>query len=241
MARWRRPGVREILLVFVLLAAIGSVCSWLSHSQDQNDPLSSFLVAVFLAWRVSRGGRISRMLLILGSGASYTAAVLDVARLWNAGAVAQLIVGAAQVTLLVSAPVYWHTRTDPVTVRAEGWAPFAGRPPAWLLPWGLLAGAALTAGLLGNVGWVPITGCHPAASDACIALVRGYPLRWLTADQNVPLISAEALLRDCVQWALLSTSVLYLGRNWVRAGSRDRDPAAGLSQDDVGYLGNQAT
>lgn len=53
MARWRRPGVREILLVFVLLAAISSVCSWLSHSQDQESP--SFLVVAFLTWRVSRG------------------------------------------------------------------------------------------------------------------------------------------------------------------------------------------
>ena len=215
MARWRRPGTREILLVFVLLAAIGSVCSWLSHSHHQNNPLSSFLVDLFLAWRVSRGGRISRMILILASGASYTVAVVDVARLWNPGAVALLIVGAAQVTLLVSAPVYWHTRADPATVRMDGWAPFACRPPAWLLPWGLLAGAAITAALLGNVGWVAIAGCHPAASDACTALARGYPLRWLTADQNVPLISPDALIRDCLQWALLSMSVLYLGWRWT--------------------------
>lgn len=222
MARWRRPGVHEILLVFVMLAAVGSVCLRLSHNHDPNNPLAAFLIDVFLAWRVSRGGRISRMLLILGYGASYTEAVLDVARLWNAGAVVQLIVSAAQVTLLVSAPVYWHTRADAVTVRAEGWAPLAGRPPAWLLPWGLLAGAALTAALLGNVGWVAIAGCHPPASDACVALARGYPLRWLTADQNVPLISPDALIRDCLQWALLSMSVLYLGWNWAVREVRHR-------------------
>jgi len=222
VARWRQPGVHEILLVFVLLAAIGSVCSWLSHNQHQNNPQSSFLVDLFLAWRVSRGGSIARMLLILASGASCTVAVLDVARLWNPGAVVQLILGAAQVTLLVSAPVYWHTRADPVTVRMDGWAPFAARPPAWLPPWGLLAGAAITAALLGNVGWVAITGCHPAASDACTALARGYPLRWLTADQNVPLISPDALIRDCVQWALLSMSVLYLGWRWTVSDMRHR-------------------
>ena len=116
MARWRRPGVNEILTVFLLLAAIGSLCAWLSHNREQNNPLSSFLVAAFLTWRVSRGGRISRMLLILGSGTSYAAAALDVARLWNAAVVALLIVGALQVALLVSAPVYWHTRETPVTV-----------------------------------------------------------------------------------------------------------------------------
>ena len=88
------------------------------------------------------------MILILASGASYTVAVVDVARLWNPGDMALLIVCAAQVTLLVSAPVYWHTRADPVTVRMEGWAPFAVRPPAWLLPWGLLTGAAMPLALL---------------------------------------------------------------------------------------------
>lgn len=222
MARWRRPGVHEILLVFVLLAAVSSVCLRLSHNHDPNNPLAAFLIDVFLAWRVSRGGRISRMLLILGYGASYTEAVLDVARLWNAGAVVQLIVSAAQVTLLVSAPVYWHTREDPATVRMDGWAPLASRPPAWLLPWGLLAGAAITAALLGNVGWVAIAGCHPAASDACTALARGYPLRWLTADQNVPLISTDALIKDCLQWALFSMSVLYPVWNWAASDVRHR-------------------
>jgi hypothetical protein len=49
-------------MVFLLLAAIGSLCAWLSHSHDQNNPLSSFLVTAFLTWRVSRGGRVSRML-----------------------------------------------------------------------------------------------------------------------------------------------------------------------------------
>jgi hypothetical protein len=219
VARWRRPGAHEILQVFLLLAAIGSVCSWLSHSQDQNNPLSSFLVSAFLTWRVSRGGRISRMLLILGSGASYTAAALDVARLWNASVVALLIVGVAQVALLVSEPVYWHTRATPVTVRVEGWAPFAGRPPTWLLPWGLLAGVLVTLACLGDMNYSPIPGCQATASDTCSALARGYPLHWLIADQNYPLIFSGALLKDCVQWALVSMSVLYLGWSWAASYS----------------------
>jgi hypothetical protein len=142
VGRWRRPGVNEILTVFLLLAAIGSLCAWLSHNREQDNPLSSFLVAVFLTWRVSRGGRISRMLLILGSGASYAATALDVARLWNAAVVALLIVGAAQVALLASAPVYWHTRQTPVTLRLPGWAQFAPRPPMGLVPWGCSPGCS---------------------------------------------------------------------------------------------------
>jgi hypothetical protein len=211
VAQWRRPGVHEILLVFLLLAAIGSVCAWLSHSDNQNDPLASFLVAAFLSWRVARGGRFSRMLLILGSGASYTVAALDVARLWNTSVATQLIVGAAQVALLVSVPVYWHTRATPVTVRVEGWAPFTGRPPVWLLPWGLLAGVLVTLACLGHMDYALIPGCRATASGTCGALAEGYPLHWLTADRNDPVIFEGALLKDCVQWALVSMSVLYLG------------------------------
>lgn len=53
-------------------------------------------------------------------------------------------------------------------------------------------------------------------SDACSALAEGYPLRWLTADQNMPLIFKGALLRDWAQWVLISTSVLYPGWLWWR-------------------------
>lgn len=91
------------------------------------------------------------------------------------------------------------------------------RPPSWLLSCGLLAGALLTLACLGNMDWVAIPGCRPAASDACAALAEGYPLRWLTAHQNVPVISKGALLRDWAQWALVSTSVLYLAWAWLTA------------------------
>jgi hypothetical protein len=203
--------VSEILAVFLLLAAIGSVCSWLSHIHDQHGPLGSVGMAAFLTWRVSRGGRISRMLLILASGASCAAALLDVARLWNVVVVALFIVSAAQVALLVSAPVYWRTRPDPVTVRAAGMAPFSPRPPLWLLPWGLLGGVLITLAALGHMDAAMIPGCRATASDTCTALFEGYPLPWLTADQNDPLIFKMALFKDCVQWTLVSMSVLYLG------------------------------
>jgi hypothetical protein len=225
VGRWRRPGVNEILLVFLLLAAIGALCSWLPHSPDQNDPLWSFLVSVFLAWRVSRGGRIARMLLILYTGASYAAAALDVARLWNAAVVTLLVVAAAQVALLVSTPVYWHTRKAPVTVRAPSLTQLVRQPPIWLLlPWGLLAGVIVTLAALGHLDFVTISGCRATASDTCTALAEGYPLPWLTAQQSDPLILKDALIRDFVQWALVSTSVLYL-LSWSRAAAGSSDPA----------------
>ncbi len=81
----------------------------------------------------------------------------------------------------------------------------------------------MTLALLGNMSFVAVPGCRPAASDLCTALVEGYPLRWLTADQNIPLIFKYALLKDCTQWALVSTSVLYLA--WVILPARPADRA----------------
>jgi hypothetical protein len=217
VARWRRPGANEILLVFLLLDAIGCMCSWLSHSYySPQNPLWPFLSTAFLAWRVSRGGRISRMILIIGSGAAYAVTVLAVARLWDVAVVALAIISAVLIALLVSPPVYGRTRSTPIQVRAQSWAQLLPpRPPAWLLPWGLLAGVLVTLALLGSMGFTTIAGCRPAASDACIALSEGYPLRWLTAIQGIPVISKEALLRDSVQWALGCTSLLYLAWLWL--------------------------
>lgn len=218
MTRWRRPGAGEILLVYMLLATIGFI--WdrqLSPSAGKESPLTTILVTAFLAWRVSRGGRISRMILILISGGSYAAAALSVARRWDFTFLALVIIGAAQVALLFSPPVYGRTRRPgPIHVRAQSWAQLLPpRPPTWLLPWGLLAGVLVTLACLGSMDVTTIAGCRPAASDACSALAEGYPLRWLTAIQGTPVISKEALLRDSVQWALGCTSLLYLAWLWL--------------------------
>jgi hypothetical protein len=220
VARWRRPGADEILLVFLLLAAFGFICSWLAHSYSSQNPVSSFLSTAFLAWRVSRGGRISRMILITGSCAACAVAALAVARLWDVAVAALVIIGAVQIALLVSPPVYGRTRRTPVQVRARGWAQLVRRPPMWLLPWALVAGTLLTLACLARMDWVAIAGCRPAASGACSALAEGYPLRWLTAHQNEPLVLKGALLKDCAQWVLVSTSVLYLGWLWLTAPER---------------------
>ena len=224
MTRWRRPGADEILLLYVLLATIGFIGNWLSRSAGSQYPLPAFLITAFLARRVSRGGWFARRILVVASFASGTVAVTVVARRWDLTVMALVIIAAAQVALLVSPPVYGRTRRVPIPVRAPGWTRLVRRPPAWLLPWGLLAGVLVTLACLGSMDWVAVPGCRPAASDACIALAEGYPLRWLTAVQtNVPVIAKGALLKDCVQWALASTLALYLAWLWltVPVGQQD--------------------
>ncbi|HXT90950.1 MAG TPA: hypothetical protein VN714_16975 [Trebonia sp.] len=211
MTRWRRPGADEVLLAYLLLAAVGPTLNGLSHSLSWQHPLSEFLLTAFLTWRVSRGGRISRALLIIGSVLDCAAAVLAVARLWDPSIMALVIIFAVQVELLLSPPVYWCTRRPaPILVRARSWPQLIGRSPWWLLPVALFAGVAVTLACLGNSDWVAIPGCRPAASDACTALAEGYPLRWLTAMQNMPEISKGALLKDCTQWALASALLLHV-------------------------------
>jgi hypothetical protein len=216
MAQWRRPGANEILVGFSLLTVLAYLCAWLSHADGRQVPLLLFLVAAFLTWRVSRGGRISRTILIAGSALAYVASALAVARSWNVAVAALLLITAVQVTLLLSPPVYGRTRSAPVLVRAPGWSRLLPpRPPAWLLPWGLLAGLLVTLACLGSMDFATIAGCRPAASEACGTLAEGYPLRWLTATQGTPLISKGALLRDSVQWALGCTTLLYVAWLWL--------------------------
>lgn len=227
MTRWRRPGAGEILLVYLLLEAVGLAVSWLADGAKLQDLLEGFPIVAFLVWRVSRGGWLSRGTLIVVGGAGCVESALAVTRFWGLTDVALVAIWAAQVALLLSPPVRARTgRPAQVTVRAPGWAQLVRRPPAWLLPWGLLAGGVLTLAFLGNMDWVAVAGCRPAGSDACSALAEGYPLHWLTADQGDPLILKHALLQDAVQWALACTSVLYLGWLWLTSPDPRPDEAA---------------
>jgi hypothetical protein len=43
-----------------------------------------------------------------------------------------------------------------------------------------------------------------------MGLAQGYPLRFLTADQSIPVINKAALIRDWAQWSLVSFAAFYL-------------------------------
>jgi hypothetical protein len=183
-------------------------------------------VMAFLAWRVSHGGRVSRIGLIGWSALGYTAVATTIASVWSLAALSLLAIYAIQVALLTSPAVYQRVRRDD---HADLPGPGArrARPPLWLISTGLLTGLVVTLLYLANMGWTPIPGCAaPGASLAqlparCIGLARGYPLRFLTADQSIPVINKEALIKDWAQWSLVSFSVFYL--LWLR---RDPGPPA---------------
>jgi len=193
---------------------------------------------LFLTWRVSQGGPISRMLLILGSAGDYSGAAFHVARMPGPPDLWLLVASAGQVALLVSPAVYQRTRRSNVAGSAP--AALAGRPRPWVLPWGLLAGLVITLLFLAQMRWTPLPGCGPAGAPRphlparCIGLAEGYPLRFLYGYQGVPKIDKLALMKDWAQWSLISTSALY-AFELLRAGrapavSRESRPEPALSR-----------
>jgi hypothetical protein len=49
-------------------------------------------------------------------------------------------------------------------------------------------------------------------------------MRWLTAPQSTPVIEKYALVRDCAQWALACSSVLYVAWLRLRPGPAPASP-----------------
>jgi hypothetical protein len=195
------------------------------------------LILAFLVWRVSRGGRISRGLLIFECLLGYLHVVLSVARVWNVFAVAALAAWLVCLAILVSPAVRMRALArDSATAGLSAGTAYLW-PPAWILPWGLVAGIVVTLLYLGNMDWAPLSGCAAAGTPVsglpahCFGLQEGYPLRFLIGNQGVPQILKASLLRDWAQWSLLCCSVLYLGWWLVRcvtpAGSEAGNPGTG--------------
>jgi hypothetical protein len=212
-----------MLILFVALSVAASVLAWLSHPilPRHGQPLSLWAVAftAFAAWRVSRGSAIWHVILLFETAGPYLVMTLAVARNWNLAVAGLVVICAVQVMILVSPQVIDRVGGDLTPERDSGWiglVTIARRPPAWLLACGALIGVLVTLAFLGNMGFSTIPGCGPASSDACSVLAEGYPLRWLTATQNVPVIDKGALFKDGAQWILTSCSVLYAVWLWFR-------------------------
>jgi hypothetical protein len=218
MARTWRSGAGQMLALYVILDLIAAMCAAVAHPALLQKAEAPWLpIAAFLAWRVSRGGRASRVILIILSALSFAGAALIRASSWSPSVLALLAIYASQIALLVSPAVYQRTR--PSTWPDPGVT--ASKPvksPLWMLLSALLAGLVVTLLFLGSMDIAAIPGCGPAGATmaqlpgSCLGLARGYPVRFLSAYQGTPEISKWGLVMDWAQWSLVSFSALYVLR-----------------------------
>jgi hypothetical protein len=228
----RRAGLL-MLAYFMLSLALPPEAGYvyIGHSTASGAPPSSrdfaWIVTAFFAWRVARGGRISRMLLIIGTGSVYLGAALQVAPDFTLLTFGKLALCAAQFGLLLSPAVFERTRPAD---RPERALRTRVMPPLPVLLLGALAGSAATLlGLYRISDPAALAVCAKAAAPAsCTMVAGGLPLGWLTSAQGATAVDWAALVRDWVEFAVIGASVCYacwLG-TWARGNPiRHRYPA----------------
>lgn len=216
MARIWRNSPGQLLAVYLILGVVALAVAAASHpSLPVRDQPFWFPVLVFLAWRVSCGGRTSRLILILLSMYSFVGAAFTVTPEWSLRVLALLAIYGTQVALLVSPAIYQRTRRYATADRLAS-VSIRWTPPLWLPLSALLTGLVATVLSLGNEDWAAIPGCGPVGATIahlparCFGLAQGSPVRFLTAYQGTPLISKAGLAEDWAQWAIVSFAVFYI-------------------------------
>jgi hypothetical protein len=157
---WRDPQRAGLLMGgYLLLSLATGPAIVVRIGTGALSGLGGWALLAFFAWRVTRGGRISRMLLVVVAAAGLIAAVIALAIRFSWADLCLLAASGAQVALLLSPAVYQRTR--PAGRRGRSVALWRRRRPAPLV-------AALAAcAVLGLAG--------ASASAAVIsARVRGY-------------------------------------------------------------------
>jgi hypothetical protein len=234
-ALWRDPRQAGLLMCayFLLALAVGPAVYVNARAGSfsasvGNGPagppgwLYGAAFSAFFAWRVSRGGRISRMLLIIGTGAAYLGTASMVAHHFTPATFGKLAALAAQIALLVSPAVYLRTRpagqAGPAT-SARVW------PPLALLLLSVLAGLCVTVTGLTSVSLPTAHGCDTGTAPAsvCDTIAQGAPLPWVTFYHGAQVVNWAAMARDWTEYALISVLVLYGG--WLATGARWQDRA----------------
>ena len=197
------------------------------------------LAAAFFAWRVTRGGRISRMLLIMVTEVAFLAAAFTIASRFGPLVFGVLVAYAAQLALLFSPAVYQRTR-PPGWPGRVGWTRV--RPPSAVLLFGALAGLVVTLLGLSHLD-TPVAGCYghggQVSSILCVTFTDGYPLRWLAVYHSALVVNWGAMLKDLAQYTVISVSVLYglwLGPRTREEPARGRIPAAAIAGSVLGAL-----
>jgi len=133
--------------------------------------------SAFFAWRVSRGGRVSRVLLFVGAVLSCLAAASVVALRFTPAALGVLAAGGAQLAVLLSPAVYQRTRWGGGAARTG--EPVGPRPRRRGARW-LVTALAVAAGLGltgAAVAEAAITGRVASYNSRTVHLRPGQPAR----------------------------------------------------------------
>ncbi len=184
--------------------------------------------AGFLAWRVTRGGRVSRTLLIIAAEIAFLVTASGIATNFGPALFGPLAASAAQVALLLSPAVYQRTR-PPGWAAPPGWARL--RPPPVLILLGVLAGLVVTLLGLSSMSSPP-PGCDLGDGGrltgiVCETVAEGAPLRWVTAYHGAPIVNWAAMARDWAQDAVLSVAALY--GCWLATRAREETAGRGAA------------
>lgn len=211
---WRDPRRAGLLMAayFLISLATGPVVYIRGGSGPPGLAGHVFgaVVAGFLAWRVTRGGRVSRTLLIIAAECAFLVTATGIASRFGPVIFGLLAAYAAQVALLLSPAVYLRTRA-PGWARPADWARL--RPPLAVILLGILFGLVLMLLGLSSMS-TPPPGCDYGDAGGlpevvCLTVSEGSPLHWLTAYHGAPVINWTAMARGWAQDAVISASALY--------------------------------
>lgn len=216
---WRgRPGVLMAgYLILTVAARQVAVTAHLTLHQAGLD--TSGVILAFFCWRVWRGGRFSRRILIIPASLAFAVAAFHLAQWWDGPVIGLMAIGLAQLALLFSPAVYARTRREATAGPGDGPAPPQTQlrlrlRPAMLLAAGLLAGLALTLLLLLRVRYLQPPGCGiPQGARPpvpCSGFGRGYPLPVLASSDGRGVAGWTGFVKDAAQWTVLGLCVMYL-------------------------------
>jgi hypothetical protein len=195
-------------LLSLVTGPVFSVHVW--NGDPGNSEAASFLfrlagwaVSAFFAWRVTRGGRISRILLIIVAMGAFIAGVVGLASQFRAAELGAVAAAAGEIALLLSPAVYWRTR--PPGQPGATMALWRRRTPAPLVA-ALAAGAAF--GLIGMaVSAAVINGRSRDYDSNTVHVPAGHPVAAVLAPGHYVVFGGCANGNGCVAFTPRDLSI----------------------------------